>query len=55
MSRIEVAVLVGTSVPESLRSKGLLACWIDGGRRHVGRPLTSRDEAEALEGTRNLN
>ncbi|EPH1520147.1 hypothetical protein L5T15_002425 [Pseudomonas aeruginosa] len=52
MSRIEVAVLVGTSVPESLRSKGLLACWIlmvDAG------PFTSRDEAEALKGTWELS
>ncbi|MFG9967759.1 hypothetical protein ACG3QT_19355 [Pseudomonas paraeruginosa] len=52
MSRIEVAVLVGTSVPESLRSKGLLACWIllVDGAMWAG-PFASRDEAEALKGT----
>ncbi|MFO6056170.1 hypothetical protein ACLBUN_33870, partial [Pseudomonas aeruginosa] len=56
MSRIEVAVLVGTSVPESLRSKGLLACWIlmVDGAMWAG-PFTSRDEAEALKGTWELS
>ena len=56
MSRIEVAVLVGTSVPESLRSKGLLACWIlmVDGAMWAG-PFTSRVEAEALKGTWELS
>lgn len=47
---------VGTSVPESLRSKGLLACWIlmVDGAMWAG-PFTSRDEAEALKGTWELS
>lgn len=45
-----------TSVPESLRSKGLLACWIlmVDGAMWAG-PFTSRDEAEALKGTWELS
>lgn len=56
MSRIEVIVLVGMSVPESLRGKGLLACWIPMVDGVMWADLfTSRGEAETLKGAWELN
>ncbi|MBD2836452.1 hypothetical protein ID144_05305 [Pseudomonas sp. JM0905a] len=48
MSHVDVMSLVGTAVPESLRTEGHMACWfvvVDGVKRSG--PFTSREAAGA--------
>lgn len=48
MSHVDVVSLIGTAVPESLRSEGHMACWfvaVDGVMRSG--PFVSRDAAGA--------
>ncbi|OWQ37016.1 hypothetical protein [Pseudomonas sp. DrBHI1] len=45
-SRVDVAVMIGSSVPRSLQALGIRVCWVvlvDGERR--GTAFASRDEA----------
>ncbi|NIF18391.1 hypothetical protein [Pantoea sp. Cy-639] len=45
-SRVDVAVMIGTGVPQSLQALGKRICWVvlvDGERR--GTAFASRDEA----------
>jgi hypothetical protein len=46
-SKVDVAVMIGSGVPESLRAVGQSVCWVvllNGERR--GTAFSSRDEAE---------
>jgi hypothetical protein len=46
-SKVDVAVMIGSGVPASLRALGQSVCWVvllNGERR--GTAFTSRDEAE---------
>lgn len=50
MSRVDVMSVVGTAVPETLRSDGHMACWfvtVDGVMRSG--PFTSREVAGASQ------
>ncbi|MFZ6048507.1 hypothetical protein ACFW0H_20555 [Pseudomonas sp. CR3202] len=50
MSHVDVMSLVGTAVPESLRTDGHMACWfvvVDGVMRSG--PFTSREAAGASQ------
>jgi hypothetical protein len=47
-SRVDVAVMIGSGVPASLRALGQSVCWVvllNGERR--GTAFSSRDEAQA--------
>ena len=46
-SKVDVAVMIGSGVPQTLRALGLRACWVvllNGEQR--GTAFASRDEAE---------
>lgn len=46
-NKVDVAVVIGSGVPASLRARGRSVCWVlllDGERR--GRAFASRDEAQ---------
>ncbi|BFT62602.1 hypothetical protein [Pseudomonas moorei] len=47
LSKVDVAVMIGSGVPDSLRALGQSVCWVvllNGERR--GTAFSSRDEAE---------
>ncbi|MGJ7517693.1 hypothetical protein ACSFE6_25585 [Pseudomonas baetica] len=49
-SRVDVAVMIGSGVPASLRALGQRVCWVvlvNGERR--GTAFSSRDEAQACK------
>ena len=46
-NKVDVAVMIGSGVPDSLRARGQSVCWVvlfNGERR--GTAFSSRDEAE---------
>lgn len=46
-SKVDVAVMIGSGVPQTLRAQGLRACWavlLNGEQR--GTAFASRDEAQ---------
>lgn len=47
-NKVDVAVIIGSGVPETLRARGQNACWVvllDGEQR--GTAFASRDQAQA--------